>query len=134
MAQEAQGACRAGVGSGLKDSDQISHFRLWQMHRSGQHIERRTERPGDVHGLCWLRVQPAQQSNWIVSLDSLPEVSRSGQVVMHAPIGDKELPASRDLDVIDSGDVDASFTHQETAWLHHRLSSLQERLAPELLH
>src|SRR5439155_429123 len=62
-----------------------------QSHVSGQHIEGCTQRSHHIHCLLGLPVKLVQQSNREVTLDDLTEVSRRGQVVIHATVYDQEF-------------------------------------------
>src|SRR5712664_1317859 len=91
MAQETKWTCRSGVGTRLEDPDQVSDFGARQADISRQSVEWGTKWSNDIHLFLRRLVEFVHQCHRIISLNGLPQVARSRQVMVHAAVDNQEL-------------------------------------------
>src|SRR5581483_4248560 len=120
MAQESERAGRTGVGARLEDSDQVTNLAGRQCEIAAQSIQGRAQRAHYLHRLFPALAQAAGIGDGIVALDGLAEVTGSREMVMHAAIENEEFLAAGFLNVVNAGEVNASFGHEETPWLRQK--------------
>src|SRR5580704_6444621 len=129
MAQEAHRTCTKSISARLKDTEQITNFSARQGHIAREGVERRAQGTDDVHDFGWLGVELVKQGNGIISLDCLAQISRGGQMVIHAAVQHYEFLAAGDLDIVNSGKIDASFAGQEAPRFHQKLRPRERGIA-----
>src|SRR6185437_13535343 len=90
-----------------------------------QKIQRRAQGPHDADAFPCRAADAVADQHRIVLADDLPEVSRSGQMMMQAAIGDQEYLAPRDLAIDHPADVDTGLADQVTSQLDRELGFRQ---------
>jgi hypothetical protein len=107
LGEEGMRAGRKAVGAGLEDGDEIARFGARRHDVVGETVERRAQAADDADLLLRLGAEAAGDRHRIVATDDLAEIARSGELVMHAAVGDEEGLAVALLAIEDPGEIDA---------------------------
>src|SRR5271166_964024 len=119
VAQEPKRTCSPCVRSRLKHNNEITDFHVWHRHCATQRVQWSAKRTNDFDSLRIGFTPLGCNCNGEISLDGLAKVPRSRQMMVHPAIENHEPLTTRQLDIEDPGQINASLSDQVPAGLDH---------------